>query len=252
MDASIPQETVATVAPPANAGVSELIVNVLLSPAQAVQWIAQRRRTMLLALLLLVLSQSALWTMYYHGVNFEWLREHLLESALRRHPQVDPAQLRTGMAQLTPLSLTVSSIVGSLVAIMLLSPLRAAAYHLTAKFTSERELPFASWLALVLWSMLPQVLGVLGSLVYFALGDLSHVAPGQLSLSSLNALWLHLPSGHAWANWADALDLLQIWSIAIAAAGFQQLAGLSRSRAWLWAATPHLLFFGAWALLNLR
>ena len=124
---------------------------------------------------------------------------------------------------------------------------RALYHHLTARLIEQGDVPLLTWMAVQLWSMLPSVLSLGVSLIYFTVTDVSHLMPQAVSLTSLNAL-LHLPPDHPYATWAGALDLMLLWTIAITAVACRQLKGVGTVAATLWAAGPFVFIYGAWAL----
>lgn len=230
----------------------DLFFDVLFAPVKAADQIAGRRRSLLLSLSLYILALAALWVLYYQKVDFEWLRSYLTDSALRRHPGADASQVRHSMAQMSPQTMMLTAIVGGFTSMLMMVLVRTVYHHLVARLISDRELPFMTWLALICWSLLPNVLGLLLSLVYWALGDLSHVTPGHLSLSSLNSTLLHLPAGHTWSLFADSMDLTLVWGIAFTSLAMARLLEIGRLKSLAWTALPYVVFYSAWALLNLR
>lgn len=237
---------------PARPGLLNLLLDVLFAPTSAAAQIAARRRSLFLGLGLYMLAFVALWWVYYQGVDFAWLKDYLSDSALRRHPEADPSQVRAGMAQMSRNTMMASALVGGLAATLLALGVRAVYHHLLSKLLIDREVPLGTWMALAVWSLLPGALGLLLSLGSLLVTDFSHVNPGHLSLSSLNALVLHLPPGHAWSLWAESLDLTQLWTVLFMGLASARLLQLSRAKALLWAALPYLAWYGGWTLMNLR
>ncbi|MBB3192873.1 YIP1 family protein [Roseateles terrae] len=240
--ASLPQG-----GPAAGASAPSLFLDTLFSPQRAMPVIAQRRRTLWVPLLAYLVLFTLLWAWYYQHVDFGWMLEQMVQDTLRRNPGAKADGVRMGLGQMTPGIMTASVVVGGLLMMLAIEFIRALYHHLSARLIEQGDVPLLTWMAVQLWSMLPSVLSLGVSLIYFSVTDVSHLMPQAVSLTSLNAL-LHLPPDHPYATWAGALDLMLLWTIAITAVACRQLKGVGPVAATLWAAGPFLFIYGAWAL----
>jgi hypothetical protein len=234
---------------PQAAGAWALALDVLLAPSQAVARIAQRRRTLFFSLAAFVIVFVALWSLYYSRVDFVWLKGFLADLGVRMHPGISASQVRQGMEKMTLPAMVMSTMVGGLATIIVEVLGRTVYHHLTAHVISERPVPFGSWFALVSWSILPATLTLVLALANLYYADASHLAPSQVTLSTLNSAWLHLPSGHPWHMWASSFDLRLVWTVLITGAGLHAWLGVSWAKAVFWAALPYVVFYGVWAAL---
>jgi hypothetical protein len=231
--------------------IASLALDMLFSPGQAAQRLAQRRRTLLFSLVTFITAFTALWLVYYRLIDFAWLKDFLTDMAVRMHPGISPSQVRQSMNSIPLPAMIASTLVGGLATVFIEILARTIYHHLIAHVISEREVAFGSWAALVTWSILPNALMLLLALANLCYVDATHLSPSQVTLSSLNAVFLHLPTGHPWAMWAGAIDMRILWTVAITAGGLSAWLGISRSKAWFWASLPYLGFFGTWALFVL-
>lgn len=239
-------EAVATT--PMRRGSMSLAWGMLFSPGEAVADLTRNRSSLALSVLIFIVSFVALWVLYYQRVDFPWLKDYLSDKAVRMHPGINASQVRQAMSGMSLSTMLATALVGGLASMVFQVLIRTVYHFLTASIASSREVPFGTWFALVCWSTLPATLSLLLSLGMFFAVDTSHMAPSQMSLTSLNAV-LHLPPGSAWTLWADALDLTLLWTIGITAAGLTTLLGIGRARALFMAALPYLAFYGFWACL---
>lgn len=216
------------------------LMGMFYEPQHVFDRLQQRSRSWFPALLLTLGMAAMLWW-YYHTVDFPWLIEHQLSA----RPDLSASQREAAAAMMQPRVLTWGSVLATLVVTPLLMAFHALVYFIATRFIGS-DIRFGQWFGLAAWSAVPRLL-CFPLMVLQILSSHGRVAVADLTMVSLNFLWLHLPLDHPWAGFADAIDLTVIWSVALATVGIRVWTGRPFGTALAFAMLPSLMIYGVWA-----
>jgi Yip1 domain len=230
-------------------GFLALAGKVLIAPGEACDHIAQRRRSAVVPMLLLIALFALLWGYYYLHVDFPWLIKAMIEGAISRPSS---GSTRQGMEQMfkgiTPALMFAVTMVSGGLSILIIVTLRAFYMAVVARIVCASPPPFFNWLALSMWASVPTALSILMSLIYVLTNDASNMMPSDISLASANSLIFQLPDSSPWAAMSNSFDVLLLWSFFVMGIGFSRWTGVSIGFGQAVVLSPFVLLYGLWAL----
>lgn len=216
------------------------IGNVLIEPAPTFARLKTKTHAWLPLLLLIVLSGAITWW-WVSTVDFAWLTDHMVAA----QPDAKP-EMRAAMARfMTPTSMLVSGLLGAVVGVLLAVAV-SAVYYLLAGKVMDIPITYGQWFGFAAWTSVPRLLGVPLSALQI-LTSHGRLAPEDMNMVSLNYLALHLPLSNHWANLANAIDLMSVWSLVLAVIGLKAWTGRPTGTCVLVAALPYVVIYGLWA-----
>lgn len=242
-------ETVATIAPTSRQSAWSTLLNVLVAPVAACDDIARRRRQALLPLLLLLVFFSALWIYYYSRVDFGWLLERMVDSSMARVEGVSRHDVEARMGELSAGMMCAMMLFAGLASIFMILAFRAVYLLVLSRLLSERQVGIGSWMALSIWAAVPTALSSAVALLYILSMDVSYLMPEDVTVTSINHLFLHLPSSDRWAPLATSLDVFLGWNAVILGVGFSRWTGTSWLTGQLVGFFPFVLIYAIWAVI---
>lgn len=219
-----------------------LLLTLASEPAKAYAAIAERGRAWY-PLALLVLGNALFMAWYFHGVDFDWLRDYLVSN----NPDLNTAEQRKAAESfLTRGTMTWTSVAGVVVGTPLMVAVTALYYLLVGKaFATEHR--YGQWFAFAAWSATPTLLTLPVRAAQFLMAPNGQIAPEALNLLSLNELVLHLAPGHAWKTFADSIDLSLLLALVLSTIGLKAWSRRGTLACALAVSLPYALIYGIWA-----
>lgn len=245
---SIKQARIPFAGPSATAQLLAIAIDIVASPAAAIDRIVQRRRTLAWPLLAMAIVTAALWGAYFAHVDFTWFTQRQAMVIAASGSGMESATVRESFAQMGSGLFTLTTTVSTLTVALAVVLARAFGLHLAARLFSQRENRYGDWLAVSAWATLPGTLFSAVSLLLFISHGAQRTPPEDLNLLSLNTLLLQLPGQHAWAGIASAVDLAGAWSVVFLGIAFARLAGGGTARGIALVALPVVGALSLWAL----
>jgi hypothetical protein len=216
------------------------IGNIIVDPASTFVRLKVRPSPWLPLLVLIVLSLAiSYW--WISTVDFAWLREHMLAMQPNAKPEVRAALEKF----VTPKSMLWTTGLSVVLGTLVLAAL-AAVYYLLAGKVLGATIAYGKWFGFAAWVSVPRLLLIpLSALQIMTSGG--RVGPEDLNMASINYLLLHLPPSNPWATFAGNIDLVTLWSIALATIGLKAWTGRSSGECVTAALLPYLVIYGLWA-----
>lgn len=183
--------------------------------------------------------------LYFDRVDAGWFTEQNVLRSGQDLSDRELAAIRSGSISVGIMkwSAMIGSAAGLAVAMLIYG-----VYFLLAGKVTGVDVTLRQGLALGTWSQMPLLINSLLMLIA-VLGMAPQTSLESLSLTSLNALLLHLPVDHPWFGFATAFSLLSIWTIYLAALGWKLW---SKAANWtgsiIIAILPSLVIYGAMAI----
>lgn len=223
------------------AGLINTAVNILVSPSEAFTELQQRPRKLFpLALLLLGSITVMLW--YFSVMDFDWYIDDLLTTT-----NVDADDLEEAREQMSSMGKNTFMVLGILAAtvtILLFQVIQAGYLALISALTGDGQ-KFSNWFSLVLWTALPSLFAIAGTIVTILLST-----NGQLSSYDLNPLTLGNlgmeSSNSSLTTLLNSVDVTMAWSIGLLVMGYKQWLETSLRKALTIVLSPYLLILVVW------
>ncbi len=220
----------------------KLLVMILLEPNKAFSIIKERHySTLFLPLLINLVGWSLLFFWYYHTVDISWLQHSLL-------PAASEAQRQAMSKFMTPLFMSISSLVGVWLVVPIITAIMAGYFVLVSKLKGV-AIGFGHWFGFVVWSGVPGLLLLPIGMIMILLTPSGQLSAAQLDPASLNQLFFHLSSTSGWGKLLDAVPLPAFWSYLLLVIGYRNWTSSSGVASVLLPLAPSILFYGGWALL---
>jgi len=198
-----------------------------------------------LPLVVLAVSTAAVTYLFFDKVDAGWFIEQQILNSGREVSEQQLAAIREAAPGGT--FMIWSSTIGSIAMVVGVMMLFGAFFMLAGKF-SKADLSFKQGLTLASWSQMPTLINTFLMMIGVMTMS-SQTSLESLSLTSLNALFLHLPTDDPWYRFTTAFSVLVPWTIFLAALGWKLWAGATRWTTSIVIATlPHLIIYGAMAI----
>jgi hypothetical protein len=198
-------------------------------------------RRLWLPLIIVIAAMSGFWVWYYQTVDFNWLVDHFLSMSGR---EMTPEQMEAARGFMSPMSMTIQSVIGVVVFTFAMSAIIALYFHIVAKVSGFREMEYGRWFSLVAWAGFPTILVIAGMALNFALSDSGQVPPERLAVTNLaNLLGLDM-SEPGWQRTLGSFDLVMLWQIFLMGLGVSMYMKKRLATGIVIAAIPTVLFYG--------
>ncbi|MBQ5949406.1 YIP1 family protein [Massilia sp. ST3] len=194
-----------------------------------------------LPLIAVTLGTALVYWWYYQTVDFGWLVDHTLAA----NPDFTDEQRESTRSMMTPAFITNSSLAATLIVTPISFAVFAIYYSIVGKIT-DTGLRYRDWFAFCVWTSVPRLL-LLPLMAFQILTSDGRVAPEDLSMVSINTLFLQLPNSHPWAGFAAGLDLSVLWSCVLAVLGLRVWTGRSTGACIALCLLPLAIVYGGWA-----
>jgi hypothetical protein len=227
-----------------------LFVDILVAPAAACDRIAARRRAAIVPYLVFMAAFSVLWAYYYFNVDFPWLIDRMIDSGMSQSgPGVTREAIEARMNAMTPGLMFAIIMFAGIISITMIIVVRAIYLAIVAKLFTKEPPSIVGWIALSIWASVPTLISVLISIIYVMTNDVGTMMPEEISVSSLNRLFMRLPETNPWAAFATSFDMFMLWNSFILGVGFSRWTGRSFITGQAIAIVPFALIYGIWALV---
>lgn len=217
------------------------LIDIFVAPRDALQAAYDHPRRLWLPLGIVLLAMVGFWTWYYQTVDFAWLVDHFLTQSGR---DMTPEQMEAARGFMSPLSMTIQSLVAVVVITLLMLAIVALYLHIVAKVSGNRELEYGRWFSLAAWTSFPTILIVAGMALNYGLSGSGHIPPETLAVTNLANL-LGLDMGEpGWQRALGSFDIIMLWEIFLLGLGVSMYLKKSLAAGIVIAAVPTVLFYG--------
>lgn len=222
-------------------------VNILAAPKDAFTDIREKP-TVLLPLLLIILSLASMQWGYYNAVDRDFLIDELVEQT-QAFANVPEDQIRENMENnFTPSRLAIQSAVAIAVMMPLIMMLYAGYLSLISKFTYD-EIRFKQWFSLSAWTGLPSLFIALAGWVVILTNSDGMIGLRDIQPLSLNSVIFQTEG--PFATMLSNVTLIQFWSLALSALGYQHWTGKSLTKSTTIVIAPYVVVYAAWSIIIL-
>jgi len=217
------------------------------SPSAAFAELRERPRFWLVLLVVLA-SAAGLQYWYFQTVDIEWLKDHLYSGNAQIQAMPEDARARMN-ASMTANTMSIGSLVAIIIFVPAMIALQAAYLLLAGKIVNVQK-SYKHWFALLSWSSLPVLLGVVASAVVLLMaGSNAQLSPSALQLLSINELVLQLKPNDSGYQLASTLGLLSMWTWALGIIGVRTWSGKSWTFSAIFYLLPLVVVYGVWAAI---
>jgi hypothetical protein len=223
----------------------ELVGALVTSPSKAFADLKEKPRFWF-PLLTVCLTTAAIFIWYYSIVDFEWLKDRLF-SANPRMGKMTEQQRDQAMKMMSANFLMWSSVISIVVTIPIMRALEALYFTLAGNVANVRY-KFEHWFALACWTGLPHLIGTAAMAVLLLTTSTNQVSNEELSLLSLNELFFNKGMTDKGFALLSSLTLIHPWAWWLTVLGVRVWSGRSWLFASVFALTPIVLMYGAWAV----
>ena len=222
------------------------LINILTSPKEAFVSIKEKP-TVLVPLLLIVLSLASLQWGYFNAVDREFLIDELVEQA-QAFANAPEREVRENLENITPSRLAIQSAVSIAIIMPLLMMLYAGYLSLISKFTYD-EIRFKQWFSLSAWTGLPSLFIALAGWGVILTNSDGLIGTTDIQPLSLNSLIFQTQG--PFESMLSSLNLLQLWSLALSALGYQHWTGKSLAKSTTIVIAPYVVIYAVWSIIVL-
>lgn len=183
---------------------------------------------------------------FFQGMSIDWVVEQQMSKMTNLSPAaVDKAHdYVRASAHYSGLIAGVNSILTSLII--------SASFACYYKIISQSyTYSYSQWFSFSLWTMMPALINGAGLMVLISLTEIRDVPLDFPNYASLNQIFLKLSQDHFLYNWAESLNLFDLWAIVIAAFGLQTWVNMKPLKSFILAFLPYLTVMGIWLLILL-
>jgi len=228
-----------------NYGAMNALVDIIAAPGKALDAVREHPRWLWWPLLLTLLASIAAFSWYFLWVDFPWLVEEVVRTAVP--PGGDPAMAEAIRKFMSPGVQLASTAVGIVVITLLMYTVQSLYLHLVNKASGDPSLRFGQWFAFSAFTSFPVVFQSLAMAVVILMADSNQLPQQDLMPLSFQSLFVHAEPGSPWASWAGSLSLVTLWVLGLMIFGYRRWTGASWAKATIIALIPTLLVFGIWA-----
>ncbi|MES2624781.1 MAG: YIP1 family protein [Pseudomonadota bacterium] len=220
------------------------LIDIIVAPTAAFDRIKEKP-TVLLPLLLILLSTISIQVGYIMLSDFGFIIDQQVEQAAA-FVNVPEDQIREGMANATPTGMAMQAGISTAIIIVLILSLNALYLSFMSKF-SFSQLGWKSWMSLICWTGIPGLFAVLASWVALLSDDNGQLSQAALQPLSITGL-LDIDTGNAVLQ---QFHILQFWSMALLALGYQRWTQKSLLASAIITLAPTILIYGGLTLATL-
>ncbi len=215
------------------------VVNLFVAPGQALDYARDRPGMWWLPLGIVLALQAVMGVWVALTMNMAAWRQMMVETITRTNP--DHAQQAIQMVTQHGRGYLLFGMLVGLVFMVIIELLYALYLFLADKLFSADSRGYGQWFSFTAWTWLPVSLGVIASIVAWALSNKSsHLS--QLDVTNLNTLFFHFkPQDHLFR--VAQFSLLQFWVIGLATFGLKRWRGHGTGKALAIAVAPYVVIY---------
>ncbi len=222
------------------------MADIFTAPGKALENVKNHTAWLWWPLLVSVLLACAMMAYYYSWVDFDYL----VEETIRQQPVERRAEAAEGIRNfMKPGSTMMITMVAIVVMTLVIYTIQSTYLHLANKLTAGAEIKWGQWFSFSAWTAFVGVIGPLAAFVVIFMADNNQLAQHELQPLSMNALFIHAQAGDPWFNWGNALQLTNLWMLALMSIGYARWTGASMAKSVIVAVLPWALIFGIWAVM---
>jgi Yip1 domain len=204
-----------------NSSVS-VLVNIFTAPSKAFASLRERPNPWL-ALAMLVIGSAAVSYLYLQVVDLPWM----LDRQVSQGGNLTDEQRKQAVDAALQLSPTVYGVIGALSAVVsyLIFYALIALYFTGVSFATNDGVKYRQWFAMISWSTVPLVFGLVASFVNLLVTDARFLPPEQLNpLSFGNLLGINSDGATLVERSVLSLSIIALWIVGLLVVGHQVLS----------------------------
>lgn len=215
------------------------VVNLFVAPGQALDYARQKPGMWWLPLGIVLVLQAVMAVWVALTINIAAWRQMMVETAARANPE--HAQQAIQMITQHGRSFLMFTMLAGLIGMVIIELLYALYLFLADKLFSADSRGFGQWFSFTAWTWLPVSLGIIASLIAWALSNKSgHL--DQLDVTNLNTLFFHVKPGSHLFRVAQ-FSLLQFWVIGLTTYGLKRWRNHGTGKALAVALAPYVVIY---------
>lgn len=215
------------------------VVNLFVAPGQALDYARERPGMWWLPLGIVLALQAVMGVWVALTMNMAAWRQMMVETISRANP--DHAQQAIHMVTQHGRGYLLFGMLIGLVGMVIIELLYALYLFLADKLFSASNQGYGQWFSFTTWTWLPVSLGLIASIIAWALSDKStHLM--QMDVTNLNTLLFHLKPGSHLFRIAQ-FSVLQFWVIGLVAYGLKRWRGHGTAKALAIALAPYVAIY---------
>jgi hypothetical protein len=222
-------------------------IDTLISPTAAFNTVKDKKGWSWIPFIILTSVTVAILFYYFSAVDFEWLKQQLLDDIAKSKPMTDE-ELKTSASFFKKDTMMWGGAIGAVIGVIILNLLVAAYYNITTKVAVKSEYKFTDWFAFTWWTSVPGIVSAIVSALVIVFAPDGMVSTQDLNPTSLNGLFFGFDASSAWFSLVEGLTLFSFWSIAIATIGLTVWLKIDNKKAFYIAVAPYAVIYGCWAL----
>jgi hypothetical protein len=214
----------------ANSSYLSILTNIFTAPNEAFAALKERPRV-LLPVLLLIVSFSAVSFYYLSHVDIGWFLDNQLRSGNANITDAQREQAVAAAAKLSPLFYGALGALSTNFAVFLIM-LVVALYYTFVSFVTSDGVKLRQWFALLCWCALPQVLGQIAQIVNMTINDPRFMLQDSINpLAFGNLLAIDRTGAPIVQRILLGVDVTAIWTLVLQVLGYQSFSKSSFGKA---------------------
>lgn len=222
-------------------------LDVLMAPTNAFTNIKDKKGWAWVPFFLVIVMTSVVFVHYFSIVNIDWYQDQSLEQAAAM-TGMSFEELKAASPAVEATSAMIQTIVSVAITLIVMNLLSAVYYLLATKVTVKNDYSFKDWYAFTWWTCMPVVVSSLASILVLFFAADGNISLNDIQPTSLNSLIFSVETSHAWYTFLEAINLFNLWIIAIASVGLKVWLNIKTKKAVILALLPSLVIYGLWAL----
>lgn len=215
------------------------VANIFVAPAQALDYARERTGMWWLPLGIVLLLQAVLGAWVAMTINIAAWRQMMVETISRANP--DHAQQAINMLTQHGRDYLLFGMLTGLAGMVIIELLYALYLFVADKVFSADSRGYGKWFSFTAWTWLPVSLGLIASIVAWALSNKStHLT--QMDVTNLNTLFFHLKPGSHLFRIAQ-FSILQFWVIGLVTYGLKRWRNHGTAKALAIAVAPYVVIY---------
>jgi hypothetical protein len=225
------------------------LIDIFVAPKTVFENLQANKKWAVVGLLITMGIVAVSSLMFFGGMSPDWIVEQQMMAA--GDMTASEREAMKEAAVMTAEYIGIMAAVGSLIMIPIMAAIFALYYKIIGSTVAEvaPEYKFGDWFTFSVWTLMPTVINTLGFMALFLTAATADLPISMPNYASVNQLFMNLLPGDALYNWAENLNLFAIWSIVIAAIGFNRCCKMSMVKSVIFAAIPTLVIFGVWFII---
>ncbi|MCG7532895.1 YIP1 family protein [Psychrobium sp. MM17-31] len=225
------------------------LVNIFVEPKSVFDNLKANKKWAIAGMLLIIGITAVSSVMFFGGMSSSWIVEQQLMAA----GDMSPAEREAAREAMTMMAdyVGIMAAVSAAIFVPVVSLLFATYYLIIGKTAggAEPELSFGDWFTFTIWTQMPSIINTLGFMALFLSAATADLPLSMANYASLNQLVFNYGPTDSLYAWAESLNLFAIWSVILAAVGFNRCLKTSMVKSALFAVLPLIVIFGAWFII---